>query len=162
MLGTTLIQKWRVRESTSYSSKANFFAIGNGEPFCFRFNEVLVMRRFYGSENENMDSFGGYPGHPARTVITRSGDNILVQFLDSDMLRNNGYIDDDKLLTGHLSYSREGRFEVLTLKPSIKSGNVSLFSLTKDQEGAVSASIIFNPDGMDGDYYYVLIFKSPE
>ena len=162
MLGTTLIQRWRVRESTSYSSRASFEALAQGLPFCFRFNEITIMRRYYGSENETMDSFGGFPGHPSRTVITRSEDNILVQFLDLELLRNNGYIDGDKLLTGRLEYNKEGRFEGLTLHPSVKTGNVSVFSLTKNEEGEVSASIIFNPDGMDGDYYYVLVFTSPE
>jgi len=162
MLGTTLIQKWRAMESTSYSSRASFEAIARGLPFCFRFNEITIMRRYYGSENETMDSFGGYPGHPSRTVITRSDNNILVQFLDLDILRDNGYIDGDKLLTGILHYSKDGRFENLALNPSVKAGNVSLFSLTKNEEGTVSGSIIFNPDGLDGNYYYALIFTSPE
>lgn len=162
MLGTTLIQRWRVRESASYSSMASFEALAQGLPFCFRFNKITILRRYYGSERETMDSFGGYPGHPARTVITRSEDNILVQFFDLELLRNNGYIDGDKLLTGRLEYINEGRGEVLTLRPSVKTGSVSVFSLTKNEDGEVSASIIFNPDGMDGDYYYVLVFTSPE
>ena len=161
MLGTTLIKMWRVRESTSRSSVANLKAIADGADFCFCFRGLTVMRRYYGHENETLATYGDFPDHSADTVITRNGDNVLVHFNMLGHLRSCGYIDSDKMISGKFKYKTDSGAEILELHPSLKTGDVSFFSITKTG-GDIIASMIFNPDGLDGDYYNVFVFSSPE
>lgn len=161
MLGTTLIRKWRVRESTSRSSEANLKAIADGADFCFCFRGLTILRRYYGHENETLATYGEFPDHPANTVITRNGDNVLVHFNMLGHLRSCGYIDTDKMISGQFKYRTDTGSEILELQPSLKTGNVSSFSVTK-KDGDIIACMIFNPDGLDGDYYNVFVFTSPE
>ena len=161
MLGTTLIKMWRVRESTSRSSVANLKAIADGADFCFCFRGLTVLRRYYGRENETLATYGDFPDHSADTVITRNGDNILVHFNMLGHLRSCGYIDSDKMISGKFKYKTDSGAEILELHPSLKTGNVSTFSITKTG-GEIIACMIFNPDGLDGDYYNVFVFSSPE
>lgn len=161
MLGTTLIKNWRVRESTSRSSDANLKAIADGADFCFRFRGMTVLRRYFGHENEKLATYGEFPDHSADTVITRNGDNILVHFNMLRHLRSCGYIDTDKMISGQFEYRTDGGAEVLELHPSLKTGNVSSFFITKTN-GEIIASMIFAPDGLEGDYYYLFVFTSPE
>jgi hypothetical protein len=161
MLGTTLIKMWRVRESTSRSSVANLKAIADGADFCFCFRGLTVLRRYYGHENETLATYGDFPDHSADTVITRNGDNVLVHFNMLGHLRSCGYIDSDKMISGKFKYKTDSGAEILELHPSLKTGDVSFFSITKTG-GDIIASMIFNPDGLDGDYYNVFVFSSPE
>lgn len=160
MLGTTLIKMWRVRESTSRSSEANLKAIADGADFCFCFRGLTVLRRYYGHENETLATYGDFPDHSADTVITRNGDNVLVHFNMLGHLRSCGYIDSDKMISGKFKYKTDSGAEILELHPSLKTGDVSFFSITKTG-GEFIASMIFNPDGLDGDYYNVFLFNSP-
>lgn len=161
MLGTTLMKQWRVRESTSRSSDANLKALADGADFCFRFRRLSVLRRYYGAQNETLATYGDYPDKPFLTVITRNEKNLSIKFTMLDHLRSCGYIDSDKMISGVFKYSRDGDFENLELTPSIKAGNVSFFSLSKRKE-MITASMIFCPDGIDGDYYFCFLFESPE
>lgn len=160
MLGTTLIKMWRVRESTSRSSEANLKAIADGADFCFCFRGLTVLRRYYDHENETLATYGEFPDHSADTVITKNGDNVLVHFNMLGHLRSCGYIDSDKMISGKFKYKTDSGAEILELRPSLKTGNVSFFSITKTG-GEIIASMIFNPDGRDGDYYNVFLFNSP-
>lgn len=161
MLGTTLMKQWRVRESTSRSSDANLKAIADGADFCFRFRRLTILRRYYGAQNETLATFGDFPDKPCSTVITRNEKNLSVKFAMLDYLRSCGYIDSDKIISGVFKYSTGSGFENLELTPSVKRGNVSFFSLSKRRD-EITASMIFCPEGMDGDYYFCFLFESPE
>lgn len=161
MLGTTLIKQWRVRESTSRSSYANLKAIADGADFCFRFRRLTVLRRYYGAQNETLAQYGDFPDRPCLTEITRNEKHLSVKFGMLDHLRSCGFIDSDKIISGSFKYSSSGGFESLELTPTIKEGGVSYFTLSK-RKAVISASMIFCPEGMDGDYYFCFLFESPE
>ncbi len=162
MLGSEMIRRRNVRDTLSGSSIADLKAISQGAAFCFRFRKLTVYRRYYGSEQETLAVFGDFPDSAIRYVVTRSEEKISVRFGNLDQLRSRGYIDTDKTFNISLRYKTTEKFEILEHVSGVKEVNVSMFSVTKDKEGTIVASMIFNPLGMDGDYYYMFAFSQPE
>lgn len=160
MYGSVFKKRNLVSESDTRSSDLNLDAICRGADFSIRFRTINVTRRYYGGETTTVGRYGEMPDFPGRVVISRAGGKTTISFLRFDDLRQSGFIDEDKTVRGVYTYSLQDNYEAATVKPYPWNGNVSHFSISR-QNGKLVACMIFNPDGEDGDYYYTLIFTNP-
>lgn len=160
MYGSVFKKRKLVSESDTRSSDLNLDAICRGADFSIRFRTIDVTRRYYGGETTAVGRYGEMPDHPGRVVISRNGENTTVTFLRFDDLKRSGFIDGDKTITGSYTYSLQDNYEAATLEPYPMIGNVSYFNIVRSK-GILKASMIFLPDGVDGDYYYTLLFTNP-
>lgn len=160
MFGSLFKKRNQVSENDTRSSDVNLKAAAQGADFSVRFRSVEVLKRFYGGEDVSVGKFGTMPDSKGRVVINRSGMNTTISFLMLDELRSMGFIDGDKTIRGAYQYASQQGYEAATMELYPWVGNVSYFSITR-QQGKLIAFMMFNPDGPDGDYYYTLIFTNP-
>lgn len=147
-------------DTSSYSDIADFDALKDGSDFCLRFRKMTVMRRHYGQEEEIMDRFGYYPDEDVAYTLTRRGNQLSVKFSNLIELCRKGYIDGDKVLPTYF-YLREleDNGEVLIMQLTPPKDNVAMFTIAK-AKGKLRASMLFCPEGYDGDYYYSFLWES--